>query len=91
MYQLAFLVGRTFGREGDDVRIPGFDHEPDLEACLEHLESDFGHAAQCHAGYGMLYVQKYPRFLYIALKRDAGAARSTGYAFRQLGARHRVG
>ena len=42
-------------------------------------------------GYGMLYVQKYPRFLYIALKRDAGAARSTGYAFRQLGARHRVG
>ena len=56
MYQLAFLVGRTFGRERDDVGIPGFDHEPDLEARLEHLESDFGHTAQCHAGYGKLWL-----------------------------------
>lgn len=39
----------------------------------------------------MLYVQKYPRFLFIAPDRDAFPAHSTGHAFRQLGARHRVG
>lgn len=39
----------------------------------------------------MLYVQKYPRSLFIARDRDAFPAHSTGHAFRQLGARHLVG
>lgn len=39
----------------------------------------------------MLYVQKYPRSLFIAPERDVFLAHGAGHAFRQLGARHLVG